>query len=127
MVVVADVEEGVIKTGSSLPASIRRNTRMAVVTDTIEGVTGTGVWFHYDLVRDVLYLRQPESRDERTYAEENEEGILILRREDDERVVGLTSVNWWKQYGSGSLPDSLRGIEQSIEPWAKRLPSHPTS
>lgn len=100
---------------------------MAVITDTIEGVTGTGVWFHYDLVRDVLYLRQPESRDERTYAEENEEGILILRREDDERVVGLTSVNWWKQFGSGSLPDSLRGIEQSIEPWAERLHTHPTS
>ncbi len=100
---------------------------MAMITDTIEGISETGVWFHYDLAGDVLYLRRAESRNERTYAEESEEGNLILHREDDERVVGLTAVNWWKRYGSGFPPDSLRGLEQSIEPWADRLSNHPTS
>ena len=92
-----------------------------VVTDTIEGVIDHALWFHYDIAQDVLYLRLASQRDTPTVAEETDEGVLLLRREDDGKTVGLTVVNWWKRFGQGDLPDSLRELEGCIEPWAKRL------
>ena len=92
-----------------------------VKVDTIEGTVGDVLWCHYDLANDVLYLRLTAHRDAKTYAEETADGFLQLRREDDDTVVGLTVVNWWKRYGQGALPDSIRELEQAIEPWAKKL------
>jgi len=30
-------------------------------------------------------------------------------------------VSWWKRFGSGPLPDSIRELERHIEPWASKL------
>ena len=92
-----------------------------VKVDTIEGTVGDVLWCHYDLANDVLYLRLAAHRDAKTYAEETADGFLQLRREDDDTVVGITVVNWWKRYGRGAFPDSIRELEQAIEPWAKKL------
>lgn len=92
-----------------------------VTTDTLEGTIDDTLWFHYDVLDDVLYLRKATERETPTVAEEDERGLIILRRESDDRVVGLTVVNWWKRFGEGVLPDSLRQLEQCIEPWAARL------
>jgi len=35
-------------------------------------------------------------------------------------VIGITVVSWWKRFGKGSFPDSLREVKASIEPWAQR-------
>ena len=67
------------------------------------------------------YLRFASERDTPTYAEEDDGGLIVLRRESDDAVVGLTVVNWWKNFGQGKLPDSLRELERAIEPWAKKL------
>lgn len=97
---------------------------MAVVTDAIEGTIGSGpraLWFHYDIAGDVLYLRLAAERSSPSTGEETPEGLILLRRESDDRPIGLTVVNWWKRFGRGQTPDSLRELERSIEPWAQRL------
>ena len=92
-----------------------------VKVDTIEGTVGDVLWCHYDLANDTLYLRLIADREAATYAEETDEGFLQLKREDDDTVVGLTIVNWWKRFGHGELPDSIRELAEAIQPWAKKL------
>ena len=70
-----------------------------VKVDTIEGTVDDVLWYHYDLAGDVLYLRLSADRDAPTYAEESDDGFLLLRREDADDVVGITVVNWWKRFG----------------------------
>lgn len=97
---------------------------MAAVTDAIEGMIGAGaaaLWFHYDITADVLYLRLASERTSETTGEETPQGVILLRRDADNKPVGLTVVDWWKRFGRGSLPDSLRELERSIEPWAARI------
>ena len=92
-----------------------------VKTESIEG-TGSGtLWYHYDVTNDVLYLRLSAYRDHSTHAEETDDGLLILRADEDESVVGITIIDWWKRFGAGALPDSLRALESAIEPWTRRL------
>ncbi len=92
-----------------------------VKTDTLEGTVDGVLWYHYGLANDVLYVRLGEQRDAETYAEETDDGFLLLRREDTDEAVGLTVVNWWQRFGTGHLPDSIRELERSIEPWAKKI------
>jgi hypothetical protein len=92
-----------------------------VTTDAIEGTVNQHLWFHYDLGNDVLYIRRSSMRGRETYAEETPDGALLLRCEDSDEVAGLTVVNWWKRFGAGSPPDSLRELSARIEPFAVRL------
>ena len=92
-----------------------------VKVDTIEGTVDDVLWYHYDLGGDVLYLRLAVERDVLTWAEETDDGLLVVRREDNDQPVGLTVVNWWKRFGQGKLPDSIRKLEKAIEPWAKKV------
>ena len=92
-----------------------------VVTDTLEGTVNTALWYHYDITNDVLYLRLTSERQTPTLSEETSDGLLLLRRESDGHPVGLTVVNWWKRFGQGALPDSIKELERHIEPWAKRV------
>ena len=94
---------------------------MGIVTDTLEGVIDERLWYHYDLVNDVLYLRLAAQRDTPSVAQETPEGFLLLRAEDDDALVGLTVVNWWKRFGRGARPDSISRLEHLIEPWAAKL------
>lgn len=91
-----------------------------VKVDAIEGTVDDALWYHYDLASDVLYLRLVRHRQAQTYAEETPEG-LVLRRADTGEVAGLTVISWWKRFGTGDLPDSLRKLEEYIEPWARRV------
>ncbi|MEX2387920.1 MAG: DUF2283 domain-containing protein [Phycisphaeraceae bacterium] len=94
---------------------------MAVRTDALEGVVDDRVWFHYDLTADVLYLRLASERDTPALGEETEEGFILLRAESDERIVGMTVVNWWSRFGTGDRPDSLRQLESTLAPWTHRM------
>ena len=92
-----------------------------VITDTLEGTIDSTLWYHYDVTSDVLYLRLVSERQTQTVGEETDEGFILLRREQDDQPVGLTVVNWWKRFGQGPLPDSLKQLERCIEPWKQRL------
>jgi hypothetical protein len=94
---------------------------MAVITDAIEGVIEDAVWFHYDLTADVLYLRLPDDRQTAALGEEQDDGTILLRAENDDRPVGLTVINWWQRFGDGTLPDSLQTLAERIAPWHRRL------
>lgn len=93
-----------------------------VKVDAIEGVVDDVLWLHYDIENDVLYLRLIKDRDAPAYSEETEDGALIVRREDNGEVAGMTIINWWQRYGAGPLPDSIHKIEEAFHPWAQRLP-----
>jgi hypothetical protein len=92
---------------------------MAVI-ETIEGSDGP-LWFHYDVPNDVLYVRLGAQRDAAACGEETDDGLIMLRSADDDRVIGVTVVNWWKRFGQGSLPDSVRSLVSQIEPWTARV------
>ncbi len=92
-----------------------------VITDTLEGTVNHKLWYHYDLATDVLYLRLVDHRSTETAAEETPEGNLLLRRIDNDEVVGLTIVNWWKRFGQGGEPDSIKELERCIEIWGQRI------
>ena len=91
------------------------------VLDTIEGFLEPGLWYHYDVGSDVLYLRTDADRQTPTVSEETPEGYFLVRRESDDEVVGLTIVSWWRMSGGGALPDSISEFHERLEPWGKRL------
>ena len=92
-----------------------------VSLESLEGVIDGYLWYHYDLSHDVLYLRLLAKMQAETYAEERPDGILVLRTAAEEKAVGLTIVNWWKRFGVGAIPDSLRLLQAQIEPWANKV------
>lgn len=92
-----------------------------VKTDAIEGVVNEVYRFHYDLFADVLYIRLLAGENLVTIGDLTDEGDILLREESTDRPVGLTVVSWWKRFGHGSLPDSIREIARQIEPLTKRL------
>ncbi len=92
-----------------------------VTTDTLEGTIDRKLWFHYDLSNDVLYLRFIVDQSAETLSEETPDGLLLLRRADNDKVAGLTIINWWKRFGTGAAPASIIELEQRIEPWAHKL------
>jgi hypothetical protein len=94
---------------------------MVATVDTLEGQIGQTLWYHYDVGNDVLYLRLVSFRDVNAIGEETDDGIILLRDEATDAVVGLTIVNWWKRFGSGNLPDSISAIQERIAPLAGRL------
>jgi len=92
-----------------------------VKTDTIEGVVDQLFRFHYDLTSDVLYLRLLSNEGATTIGELTDEGDILLREENTDRLVGMTIVSWWKRFGQGILPDSIHEISRRIEPLASKL------
>jgi hypothetical protein len=60
-------------------------------------------------------------RDVEAVGEENDDGVIVLRAAADDSVVGMTVVNWWKRFGQGLVPDSMKLIVARIEPWAGKI------
>jgi uncharacterized protein YuzE len=92
-----------------------------VTADAVEGVVDESFRFHYDLLTDVLYIRLLSGESLETIGEITDEGDILLRSEDAGRPVGLTIISWWKRFGNGDLPDSIREISRQIEPLVGRL------
>jgi hypothetical protein len=92
-----------------------------VTTDTLEGTINGVISYHYDVFTDVLYLRLLADMRTPSLGEENDDGIIELREESTDRLLGLTIVSWWKRFGQGPLPDSLHAIASQIEPLASKV------
>jgi len=92
-----------------------------VTTDTVEGVINGTVSYHYDVSADVLYLRLLSGMESPSIGEENDAGDIELHEETTGRLIGITVISWWKRFGQGSLPDSLRELAARIEPLAKSI------
>lgn len=92
-----------------------------VAIETLEGIVGGTLWYHYDVTSDVLYLRLLKYRDMPAVGEETDTGTILMRDEATDVPVGMTVVSWWKRFGQGALPDSISEIQRHIEPWEKRL------
>lgn len=94
---------------------------MVVTPETLEGVIDDRLWFHYDVLGDVLYLRLVTQRATPALGEETDDELILLRAEADDRPVGLTVVGWWRRFAEGSLPDSICRLASTIEPWSHRF------
>ena len=92
-----------------------------VTIDTVEGVISSTVSYHYDVFADVLYLRLLSDMETPSLGEETDDGNIELHEEATGRLIGITVVSWWKRFGQGSLPDSLRELSGKIEPWAHKM------
>jgi hypothetical protein len=92
-----------------------------VRTEAVEGIIDKRCWFHVDFGSDVLYLRLVDHLETPALGEEQEDGSILLRSEEDDEVIGLTIVGWWKQVGQDDPPDSIREIVRYIEPCASKL------
>jgi len=53
--------------------------------------------------------------------EESEDGLLLVRLEDNDELVGMTVLSWWERFGGRTFPDSIHELERAIEPWARKL------
>jgi hypothetical protein len=120
IIVVVDVALGLVKNRSPGEDNLGRSRGMVQV-DTIEGIVDDVLWCHYDFTNDVLYLQLVKHRGAATYSQETDDGMLLVRRQDNDELAGMTIVNWWKRFGKGALPDSIHELGQAIEPWAQRL------
>lgn len=92
-----------------------------VTLDTLEGTVNGVLWYHYDVGNDVLYLRLASRRNSEALGDETDDGLILLRDAKTDEPVGLTVVNWWKRFGEGPLPDSIREFQRQVEPWGGRL------
>lgn len=93
--------------------------------ETVEGVWEDVLHYHYDVPRDVLYLRLNSRRDDAVYGEEDENGFHVLRSLRDDEVVGMTVVGFWRQFGQGAelltQPDWQQVIEQNVATMGESL------
>jgi uncharacterized protein YuzE len=92
-----------------------------VIIDAIEGMVGDKFRFHYDIGNDVLYIRLLDSEKIFSIGDLTDDGDILLREETTDRVIGITVISWWKRYGHGTLPDSIKEITQKIEPLVSRM------
>ena len=89
---------------------------------TVEGVLHRVVHYHFDVRNDVLYLSLADMLDRDTYGEETDDGLVILRTIDDDRLAGLTVVSYWRRFGSGSVADlSMDALMSRAELLTERL------
>lgn len=95
---------------------------MAVTARSVEGVWGNALHYHLDLDNDVLYVRLLSKMDTEAYGEDTPEGFTLLRALDDDAVVGMVILSYWKRFGDGDVADAtLRAIERPVERFAGRL------
>jgi hypothetical protein len=92
-----------------------------VKTDLIGGLIDGVCSFHYDIGSDVLYFRLLSDMRTPAIGNETDDGMIELRQENTDRLIGLTVISWWKRFGTGPLPDSISEIQKHIEPLAKNV------
>lgn len=96
-----------------------------MAVETIEGVWQDVLHYHYDVPRDVLYLRLNSRRDEEVYGEEDDHGFYVMHSLADDTIVGMTIVDFWQQHGEAPSPalqsDLVQRLEQSVADLSKVL------
>jgi hypothetical protein len=92
--------------------------------DTIEGVLDDFLHFHYDVSRDVLYLRLANAIGRDSYSEETDEGLTLVRDMETDKPIGMTIISYWKRYGHKALPEvSLKELQTGLQQAAALFPA----
>ena len=73
------------------------------------------------MATDVLYLRRASDLELPELGDENDDGDIEFRDEQTGRLIGITVISWWKRFGQGLPPDSLRELAAHVEPWAGKV------
>ena len=94
---------------------------LSASTLTLQGVPDDGVSFHCDMTADVLYLRLADRLDSPAIGEDTADDLVLFRDEGTDEVIGLDVISWWKRFGDGAAPDSLREVQRKLVPLADRL------
>lgn len=90
--------------------------------ETIKGTVGDDLAFHFDIANDVLYLRLISTQEREVFGEETPDGFLLFRT-DDEKVAGMTIIDYWGRFGAGRVDDmTIRSLQTSIETRMASLP-----
>ena len=85
--------------------------------DTIQGRLPSGALFHVDTDNDVLYLWKDEGSKCSSLGEETPEGFTEFRTRHGD-LVGVTVINYWRDFGEGSLESaSLTDIKERLQEW----------
>lgn len=88
----------------------------------VKGTVAGDLAFHFDIANDVLYLRLVSTQEQEVFGEETPDGFLLFRTDED-KIAGMTIIDYWKRFGAGRLDDmTLRGLQTSIETRAASLP-----
>src|SRR5258708_6280567 len=85
--------------------------------ETIQGRLPGGALFHLDTDNDVLYLWKDDSSRCNSYGEETPEGFTAFRTDMGD-LVGVTVMNYWRDFGNGSLESApLIMIKKALVDW----------
>jgi uncharacterized protein YuzE len=87
----------------------------------LEGFVDDRLHYHYDFFADVLYLRLISEMHTHSIGEQTDDGNIELHEEKTGRLIGITIISWWKRYGHGPTPDSLKELAAKIDPWAAKV------
>ena len=100
MAVVLDVcVDGPIITGGREGVAV---SGQASASGTVDGA----IRFHWDVECDVLYLRLLSRAEAECYGDETDDRFVLLRALDDDAVVGMTIVSYWRRFGVGEPPEA---------------------
>jgi hypothetical protein len=95
---------------------------MAVTARSVEGVWENALHYHLNLDNDVLCVRLLSNMDTEAYDEDTPEGLTLLRALDDDAVVGMVIISYWKRFGEGDVAGTtLRALEKKVEQFAGHL------
>jgi hypothetical protein len=90
--------------------------------ETVKGTVDDNLAFHFDIANDVLYLRLVSTLEREVVGEETPDGFLLFRTED-EKIAGMTIIDYWERFGAGRVDDmTIRGLQTSIETRVASLP-----
>ena len=102
---------------------------MAVASvETVEWTLDGGIRCHYDVPRDVLYLRLISRWGKESYSEDTDDGLTLVHDAETDEVIGLTVVSFWKRFGRDAVHEvPLAEIGAAIQKMAALLPREPAA
>jgi len=88
----------------------------------MDGRIGKGIRYHYDIPADVMYARLAAAKQAESYGEETDEGYILLRTLDGDKLIGVTIAGYWERFGHGRLEDApVSEVVKAVRQVAERV------